>query len=52
MGEEPGVRAKLMGFGLARSTASRLTGEGIVVGAVFYLAPEQAIAYALEKSDA
>ncbi len=25
---------------------------GTIVGTVFYLAPEQAIAYALEKSDA
>ncbi len=31
---------KLMDFGLALSVASRLTGDGIVLGTVFYLAPE------------
>ncbi len=39
--QEPGVRVKLMDFGLARSLASRLSAEGTLVGTVFYLAPEQ-----------
>ena len=34
--------AKLSDFGLARSISSRLTSEGIIVGTVFYLAPEMA----------
>ncbi|HVN55792.1 MAG TPA: AAA family ATPase [Anaerolineaceae bacterium] len=36
-------RVKLLDFGLARSLASRLSGQGMVVGTVFYLAPEQAL---------
>ncbi|GAG23909.1 unnamed protein product, partial [marine sediment metagenome] len=32
--------AKLSDFGLARSISSRLTSDGIIVGTVFYLAPE------------
>jgi len=34
--------AKLSDFGLARSISSRLTNEGVIVGTVFYLAPEMA----------
>jgi tetratricopeptide (TPR) repeat protein len=40
---DPGNRLKLMDFGLAQSMSSRYTGEGVVMGTVFYLAPEQAL---------
>ena len=33
---------KLTDFGLAFSLASRVTGEGLIAGTVFYLSPEQA----------
>jgi ABC-type oligopeptide transport system substrate-binding subunit/DNA-binding SARP family transcriptional activator len=36
-------QAKLTDFGLARPIASRITSEGVIVGSVFYLAPELAL---------
>lgn len=38
----PDGSAKLSDFGLAHSLASRVTTEGMIVGTVYYLAPEQA----------
>ncbi len=42
-GESAALTVKLMDFGLARSTASRLTAEAGITGTVFYIAPEQAL---------
>ncbi len=39
----PDGSVKLMDFGLARSVVSRLTGQGQIMGTVYYLAPELAL---------
>jgi tetratricopeptide (TPR) repeat protein len=39
---------KLSDFGLARSLASRLTSEGVVIGTVFYMAPESILGQPLD----
>ncbi len=44
----PALLVKLTDFGLARSTASRVTTEGGVVGTVYYLPPEQALGQELD----
>jgi len=38
----------LTDFGLARSAASRVSVEGMIVGTVYYLAPEQALGQAID----
>lgn len=44
----PDGRARLMDFGLAHSLTSRLTTQGVIIGTVFYLAPEQALGQPLD----
>lgn len=45
----PDGTVKLMDFGLAQSIASRMTSEGLIVGTVFYLAPEQAFGSVIDQ---
>jgi non-specific serine/threonine protein kinase len=45
----PEGNVKLMDFGLARSSATRVTIEGAIVGTVFYLAPEQALGQEIDN---
>ncbi len=47
-GNVPALLVKLTDFGLARSTASRVTTEDGVVGTVYYLPPEQALGQELD----
>jgi oligopeptide transport system substrate-binding protein len=48
----PGGPAKLTDFGLAFSLASRISGEGVIAGTVYYLSPEQAQGKAVDgRSD-
>jgi tetratricopeptide (TPR) repeat protein/predicted Ser/Thr protein kinase len=44
---EPDGTVRLMDFGLALSTASRMTEDGVITGTVFYMSPEQAFGYEL-----
>ena len=44
----PDGSAKLSDFGLAYTLASRITTEGMIVGTVYYLAPEQASGHEID----